>query len=168
MMNREIAQSLLQEFGDSMNVPGIALDASGCYPLSLGEGMTVFLQFRESAEDFLFAGTVGVLPTEEEEQADVMRFLLISNLYGEDTDDATLSLEPEHNIVVLHRTWDPEGADAQKFARALESFAELLELWKKRYTEMLAESNDEVSPFEPIEDSLNAEASSQIDPSLFV
>lgn len=168
MVNRETVQNLLQSLGDSMNVPGLAFDKSGCCPLSLGDGITVFLQYREFAGDFLLIGAVGNLPEGEEEQADIMRFLLISNLYGEDTDGATLSLDPENNIVLMHRTWDPEGANASKLARTLEAFAELLDLWKERYSEVLEENDDGASPFEKVDGSLPGEASLQINPDLFV
>ena len=165
MTTREALQELLQEFGKHMDVAQLKLDEDDCCPLTLAGDLRIFLQFREASGDLLLAGIVGRLPAEEDEQADAMRFLLISNLYGVDTDGGTLSLEPENNVVMLHKVWDPQTADVAGLARTLEAFADLLECWKHRYGEMLEEDDDGASPFGQ-KTGEDETTSAQVDPTL--
>ncbi|MBP3438568.1 MAG: type III secretion system chaperone [Sutterella sp.] len=148
MTDREALKTLLSEFGAAMGLPDLTLDENNCCSILAGEDTVIHLQYREAAGDFLFVGPVGVLPEKDEDQSDVLKFLLISNLYGTDTDGGTLSLEPNGNIVLLHRVWDPKGADSARLVHALVAFGELLTLWQKRYADMLSEDDDGASPFE--------------------
>ena len=166
MTDREVLKNLLSEFGDAMGLPDLAFDENNCCSLVAGDDTVIHLQFREGAGDLLFVGPVGVLPEGDEDQTDVLKFLMISNLYGTDTDGATLSLEPNGNIVLLHRAWDPEGADAARLVHALVAFAELLTLWQKRLASMTEENDDGASPFD--EDSSAAVSEGPVDMTLMV
>ena len=152
MRNIDVLRGILEEFAAATGLESLSLDENNCCSIAIGEDTVLHLCFKPESGALMLSGAVGVLPEDEETESDVMRFLLVSNLYGLETDGATLSLEPEGGIVVLHRDWGPDEADGAALSREIQRFAELLHHWQNTYQAMLEESNDGVAPFEDFDE----------------
>lgn len=154
MRNIDVLCGILNEFAAVAGLDNLTPDENNCCSIQIGDDTVLHLCLKPESGSLMLSGAVGMLPEDEDLQGDVMKFLLVSNLYGLETDGATLSLEPEGDIVVLHRDWGPEGADGAALMRQTQCFAELLRHWQATYLAMLEESDDGVAPFDDLEEAL--------------
>ncbi|MDR2504252.1 MAG: type III secretion system chaperone [Deltaproteobacteria bacterium] len=77
---REYMNELLRDLGKASGLTGAALDARGCFALSL-DGAVFTVMCRKETEEACLLHTLGPLPQEREERARVSAFLLEQNCF---------------------------------------------------------------------------------------
>lgn len=139
--------SLLQELGARINLPGLALDETSrtCRLIfGEGEGLVVDIEALPGGEVAFLHATVAPLPASA--GAPVFSRLLRANLFGQETDEASLGWDDGHEELVLFRRIDPARTDADAFVAAIERFVATLTVWRGKAAEELAGAAMPASP----------------------
>jgi hypothetical protein len=121
---------LLSDLGLTMGLPGLAFNADGCARLVFDD--THAVNFESSAEtgQLLLYIALGPLPAAGREA--LYLSLLEGNLFGAQTDGATLAVDSLNHEVVLCRKLVTDELSAQSFTEIVESFVNCAEQWRAR------------------------------------
>jgi len=126
-MSMEALTRLLENFGKSIGLDGVAPDADGYCAMSFDD-LIVHFQYDEG--DVTIFSRLG--EADEDRLEGIYGMLLAANMFWEGTKGATLSVEPDSRIVFIaaHRTVaDLSDGDFQTW---LGSFIDVSEHWAKR------------------------------------
>ena len=121
-------KEIMSAFGSEAGLPGLEADGNGIYTIGIDEMVVSFAEDRQAGRLVTFA-EVGAPPPEGRER--FYRLLLETMYRGTATDGATFCMPPEGDAICLQR-FDPlETLDLAGFKAILESFANVLEDWRK-------------------------------------
>lgn len=118
------AQELLQELGNVLGIKPQCGEAGTCRIFFDDDAV----DFEAVDETFFLIAEVGSVPAGNREA--VYARLLTANLFGAQTGGATLGLNEDKGIVVLHRAL-PLPSDYAPFEAALVRFVKSLRYWKE-------------------------------------
>lgn len=136
-------QDFIHQLGLSLKLPDLALDETNVCRVVCDGHPIDFEKLPDSEELFLIA-EVCSLPPEGRET--LFQRLLEGNRYGIETTDATLSLDPDQNAIILHRKLDMTRLDYAAFEELLSVFYARLLYWKD-----LVQATAETSGTSPLE-----------------
>ena len=124
------ADQLLNSLGIAMGLQQLAFDEQGCARLMFDGKLAVNLEHEAGSAVLQMYSVVGELPPEDREVLYAM--LLKANLFGGETQGATLAVDPLQHEIVLCRTVALEGLPAAAFAAQVEAFVSTTEHWQQR------------------------------------
>lgn len=120
-------QDFIHQLGLSLNLPDLALDDNNVCRLVCDGHPIDFEKLPDSEDLFIIAEVCPLPPTGRET---LFRRLLEGNRYGIETADATLSLDPDQNAIILHRKLDMTHLDYAAFTDLVSLFYARLLHWK--------------------------------------
>lgn len=120
---------ILKAFGEKIGVADLSPDEDGVYRLELDGCPVTFAEIAESNQIAVWT-RIGDLPSEGLEL--FYRQVMAAMSPTGDADGSVLSIDPESNVLCLHRTVDLGTLDLVSFVADLEKFADVLDRWKTR------------------------------------
>lgn len=124
------AEQLLSDLGLTMGLPGLTFNTDGCARLVFDDTHAVNLESDTQTGQLLLYITLGPLPAAGREA--LYLSLLEGNLFGAQTDGATLAVDSLNHEVVLCRTLVADELSAQSFTEIIEKFVNAAEQWRAR------------------------------------
>ncbi len=121
------AQDLLQNLGQSVNLPGLAFDANGCARLLVDGKVSVNFEHDVANGSIQVYSALGAVPSEGREA--VFLKMLEGNLFGAGTQGATLAVDSLYNEIVLCRSVPLDEVDPAGFADLVARFIMAVEDW---------------------------------------
>jgi hypothetical protein len=123
-------QDLLNELGQQTGLGSLRLNEQRVCRLVFDDRLTVDIEALADNQRFFIHAVVGQAPVEGREAA--FAELLAANLFGQDTGGACLSLNRNHDEILLFKEFRADETDYLKFSSALEMFLNRLDHWKNR------------------------------------
>jgi hypothetical protein len=124
------ADQLLNSLGVAMGLPGLAFDGNGCARLMFDGKLAVNLEHDADAGTIQAFSAIAPLPARGREA--LYSMLLQGNLFGGETQGATLAIDIAQQEVVLSRAIDVAATGAPAFAALIEAFVNATEHWQQR------------------------------------
>ncbi len=125
------ARELLAAYGRMAGLPGLDFDAQGCARLMFGDGVAVDLEIDSAADCLQMYGVIGPVPAGDREH--LYRGLLEANLFGTQTNGATLAIDGVQEEVLLCQRVPAGGTTPADFAELIASFAGTLGHWLQEW-----------------------------------
>lgn len=122
-MDRDRIDRLLAEFGERLELEGLALDEEGVAQLALDD-VLVTLEHDEAGGRLVMTAPLG---EPRGDRAEAYGRLLDANLFWSGTDGATLARERASGMVVMMRALPVAGLDPDGFEGALRGFVDAAE-----------------------------------------
>ena len=139
-MTQDSFTPVLQAFGASIGVEGLALDDHQSCVLSIDDVMLT-MQWMQDSETLLVYSPVGMID-KNAVTADLLLQLLEANCLGMGTGGLTLGAQPDFGAVVLSGRLPTHNLSPVVLERFIEFFASVADEWSKR----LAETQPEQAP----------------------
>ncbi len=138
-MARQKAETLLQEFGDYIGIPDLALDENNLCSLSFDD-LVISISYREVADQLALYADIGLLPAPPPASALIM--LLEANCLQPDGASVGIRKDEERNayVAALSFLTGLDRLDQERFQTLLQNFLNLQESWRTRLTQPAAES----------------------------
>lgn len=136
-------KSIIMEFAKAAQVDRIDPDEDGCYRFKIDEMMVTFSEVVQSNDLFMWA-EVGELPPEGREP--LYRVLLEALYMGRATGGSSLSIDPESEKVLLHRSDPLSAMDFERFKAVLERFVNVLEFWRRTLVDFRPVAQKQAKP----------------------
>ncbi len=147
------AQDLLQNLGQSVNLPGLGFDANGCARLLVDGTIAVNFEHDPASASIQLYSTLGALPSQGREALFLQ--LLEANLFGARTLGSTLAVDSLYGEIVLCRSVPLDDAEPASFADLVAQFVSTVEDWTARLDAPLPATPSDV-PAEPAEPRVQA------------
>lgn len=145
MSKRQLAESLITNFGKLLTLPELKLDPSSNSCVLLFDGDIVLnIEFDAPSDQLILSVYLDELPADEPQAA--LRELMVANLYWHRTDGATLGLEEATNGIILAQARGVSELDDGSFEKLVENFVNQAERWKKRLAALKAGRANEAEP----------------------
>ncbi len=125
------ARTLIALFGQEMGVP-MALSEAGTVSLAFEVGPTVHLEYDPMINGLQCYVVLGQAPAEQPACEALFCRMLVANVFGCDTDGATLGLDEVTGDLILSRCVDLAHADTASLRVILESMVPLALDWQRR------------------------------------
>ncbi len=148
------AHNLIALFGQETGVP-MALSEAGTVSLAFEVGPTVQLEYDPMINGLQCYVVLGQAPADQPACYALFRRMLAANVFGCDTDGATLGLDEVTGDLILSRCLDLAHADTASLRTTLESMVPLALDWQRRLEGLFPDGD---------EDSIATRASSLSDP----
>ncbi|WP_263768597.1 type III secretion system chaperone [Propionivibrio soli] len=134
MDKRVVANKLVADFGKTLTVPNLELDAqtNSCVLVFDGE-LLLNIEYDAAVERLVFSIYLEELPKEGAEP--LLRELMGANLYWHRTRGATLCLEEGTNGVILVYSRSVNELDGPGFEALVENLVGQAEKWRRRIKE---------------------------------
>lgn len=123
------ARQHLKDIALTMGLPALDFDANGCARMLFDGKVAVNFESDELAGQLHLYSDLGELPLRGREA--VYRALLEANLYGVQTQGATLAVDGSQDQVVLSRSVLVEELSLNSFSLVLEGFVGCAEYWQQ-------------------------------------
>ena len=137
---------LIDKFGAQLGVEGLKLDGDGICRIDVDGMVIAFREIPEGNEVITWA-EVGEPPPEGRER--LYQVLLESMFMGQGTAGCLFSYERDSGKLFLHRTDSLVLLDDRRFVQNLESFVNLLDMWRRLIADFRPGAEDAgVSPQE--------------------
>lgn len=128
MDGRDLAQSVISQFGGTIGMPSLRLDEQGFCSLRFDDRIAVSLQYDGHREQLLVYSNLG--PAEPDERGYIYETLLKANLFWRSSCDATFSLTDDTPpLVVLALACPLATLSPQGFGAIVERFVNSAEDW---------------------------------------
>ncbi len=121
--------ALLGELGEKIKLNDLELDKNRMCRLIFDDKFVVDIEALPDEQTFFMYGVVGRVPTEEKEA--FYEKLLEGNLFGKETGDASLGVDPQQGEVILFQKLNAEKLEYIEFEKHLEQFLNYMEFWSK-------------------------------------
>jgi Tir chaperone protein (CesT) family len=142
----EIAD-LLRELGVRINLPNLAIDEkSRTCRLIFDETMLVDIEAPPGSDVVFVHAVVAKLPASS--PGEVFAALLRANLFGQETDEASLGFDDMQEELLLFRRIDPAVTTPAAFIAAIERFVATLTYWQRKARDGWAGTKPAVSEAE--------------------
>ncbi|MGE8547233.1 type III secretion system chaperone [Alcaligenes sp. Marseille-Q7550] len=125
------ANSLISLFGQETGTP-LAFSEAGTLALAFEAGPTVQLEHDSLIDAIHCYVVLGQAPADPDARQDVFRRMLAANVFGHDTDGATLGLDEVTGELILSRRLELSYADTARLRAMLESMVPLALDWQQR------------------------------------
>lgn len=125
------AHTLVSLFGQDAGTP-ITLNEAGTAALVFEDGPTLNLEHDPGSDTLQCYVVIGPAPTDPDQRQAMFRQLLVANLFGRDTDGATLGLDETTGELVLSRRLELPRADTAWLRTTIESMATVAAQWQQR------------------------------------
>jgi hypothetical protein len=132
-------RSLISLFGQEAGVP-LALGESGTVALAFEDGPTVQLEHDPGIDALHCYVVIGHAPSDIARSERFLRQLLQANVFGRETDGATLGLDEATGDIVLSRRLELAHADTAWLRITLESIVAVARLWQIRLADTVTAS----------------------------
>ena len=142
-MTQDSFTPVLQAFGASIGVEGLALDDHQSCTLAIDDVMLT-VQWKQDSEVLLVYSPVGMID-KNAVNADLLLQLLEASCLGMGTGGLTLGVQPEFGAIVLSGQLPTQNLNPVALERFIEFFASTADEWSKR----LAETQPEQAPDTP-------------------
>lgn len=119
--------SMLERFGASLGIEGLALDEYHSCMLAVRD-VAFILQWGEAAQSVLIYASVGTLSHAEDEGA-LCRHLLEASCLGAGTGGFTLGVQPEMGTVILSGRMPGAALSEESLGRWVSAFVQQAEKW---------------------------------------
>lgn len=129
MSARDLVNSYIKRFGDSVGVPFDPLDNEGYTSVSCGSA-TVGINVLEDQGVLLFLSQMMHVPANPELQARLYRRLLELNFLA--TADGAFSIDKDRDIIYLRALRGLNGLDYDEFEDMLQTIATVADHWDDR------------------------------------
>ncbi|MCL2029299.1 MAG: type III secretion system chaperone [Deltaproteobacteria bacterium] len=131
---------ILEAFGASIGVEGLALDEHQSCTLAIDEVMLT-MQWIEDSEVLLVYAPVGMIDNKVGDNRQLLQ-LLEANCLGQGTGGLTLGVQPEFGAIILSGQLPTQNLNPVGLERFMEFFTSMAEEWSRR----LAETRPEEAP----------------------
>lgn len=150
-MSLETFAGLIDTFGRSIGLDGAAPDAEGYCAMSFDE-LVVHFQYDSEDNSLTLFSRIGI--ADEDRLEGIYAMLLAANMFWQGTKGATLSVEPEGQMVFIADRRDVAYLSDASFREWLGAFVNIAEYWSDRLADVnggapLDESDDEPPHDEP-------------------
>ena len=125
-MSKERYVHLLKEFGQLLGLPELGPNEEGHCCLAFDEHIVVHLQYNEPDDVFTIFCKVGDY-SEVEDRLELFDKLLSANLFWQNTQGATLSIDSKKQAVFLAQRYDLHQMSFPQFEQHLEKFVNAAE-----------------------------------------
>ena len=132
------ARQHLQDIATTLGLPALDFDSNGCARMLFDGKVDVNFENDEISGLLHLYSDLGELPLRGREA--VYRALLEANLFGVQTQGATLAVDGSEDQVVLSRSVLVEELSLSSFSKLLEGFVNSAEYWQNVLAEGLAGS----------------------------
>ena len=132
MAERDVLQQIIGDFGKTVGLDDLELDAEGYCCLVIDKDLVINIEFDEPEARLMLYSKVGAPSADR--QAGLVA-IMEANYLGRGTGGATLGLQPESGAIVLSRDVPITGMDLPGFSGALERFVNTAESWTRRLGE---------------------------------
>ncbi|MFO1058436.1 MAG: type III secretion system chaperone [Dongiaceae bacterium] len=129
MSDLDAVQQVIGEFGKSIGIDDLALDAEGYCCLAIDHDLIVNIELDATDGQLVLYSVVG---QPGPDRAAVLETLMQANYLGQGTRGAILGLQPGTGAVVLSRALPADRLDLPAFNGALERFVNTAEDWMRR------------------------------------
>jgi hypothetical protein len=129
---------LLQAIGQSLDLPGLALDGNGHCVLLFDDKVVLNMEFDREKELLIIYSYIGEVPYEGREI--IFETLLESNLFWKDTQGATIGIDKQTQTVVLAFPMELPLKKKENFEERLALFVDITESWINKLEKMSTEA----------------------------
>jgi hypothetical protein len=119
---------VLNEFGDSLGLPGLALDEGGYCGLRFDD-IPVHLELLGERQQVLLHTCLGSVPAQADKAFHAR--LLHGNHFFAGTAGATIGVHPESGSIDMALVLEGERLTLEGFERALKAFVDMAEAWQR-------------------------------------
>jgi hypothetical protein len=140
-MSRQIADSLLAGFGETIGIPGLAFDEKGSCSLVFDGNILVNVAVEERRRRLVLFSFLCELPRSSRSKQ--FAAMLEGNFFWQGTDGATLSFETASRSALLMYPVPLEGLNPSALHMVMERFVNTAETWVARLTELIGRDEDD-------------------------
>ena len=144
-MEHDDFSPVLQAFGSSLGIEGLALDEYHSCTLGIDE-MMLTMQWKSEAQTVLVYAPVGMIDKDAIDK-NLLVQLLEANCLGMGTGGLTLGLQPGQGAIVLSGQLSTHNLEPVVLERFIEFFAGMADEWRERLAQ--AQNSGEMAPGEP-------------------
>ncbi|GAB4270770.1 MAG TPA: hypothetical protein DIU37_04890 [Opitutae bacterium] len=130
-MGLDLVQLLFKQLGESMQMPGLALDGEAYCCIAFDDQVLVEFQWVEKTQRLILFTRLGTFDMNEELR--ILRLLLRANCFWRATGGGTLGMDGDY--VYLSYAFMPAGATYQQFHNDIERFVHVAEFWEQNLHE---------------------------------
>jgi len=123
------AMKLLEHLGHNMGVENLAFNAQGCSSLLFDDRIALNLESDRDAGRLHLHVELGALPSHDREA--IYRALLEGNLFGTQTGEAALAVNPITEAVVLCRSLWSEEVSGTAFVEIVKTMVSCADVWQR-------------------------------------
>lgn len=134
-------EEIIRELRKKHDLGLLKPDSDGVYHFSAGDRHHLSLGEGATKEQLFLYAHLSEIP--KEGHTNLLRKLLEANLFGTETNGATLSLDKSNNRVVLFQPFDCGTATFDQFHASLETFLGTLHRWQTTCAEALTSGKDD-------------------------
>jgi hypothetical protein len=149
-MSLERLESVITEFGKIVGLPELELNQDGYCPL-IFDDIVVNFKYDGETDELLMWSSIGEIPPEPVRK-DIYEMLLEANIIQSYLGGGVLTIEKNHNIILLINSTPTELIDLKTFEDTLDNFIKLTETWEKVLEEAIQDGHrgEEDTPTEPV------------------
>jgi len=143
-MSRQNLQTLLQRFGQTVGISGMALDDDGYCLLRLDGKLDISVEFIEDGEQAVFTARCGVFG--DHNRARVLQQIADANFYWVGAGGGTLSTNSREGMVYLQFREPTAQMDQARLEKLLQALVMNAERWAGRLADPPPESSSAAAP----------------------
>lgn len=137
----EMVQKLFDEVSARTGMPRVDFTRDNSAALPFGEGMLLYLHFREEIPEIDFTVPLGGVPRNK--RAAVYESLLAANFYWVGANGATLSYNDSLEEVIIQFREDTTHLTPERLQGVLEGFLAVSIKWREKLAKLIATSGEE-------------------------
>lgn len=143
-MSRQNLQTLLQRFGQTVGISGMALDDDGYCQLRLDGKLDISVEFIEDGEQAVFTARCGAFG--DHNRARVLQQIADANFYWVGAGGGTLSTNSREGMVYLQFREPTAQMDQARLEKLLQALVMNAERWAGRLADPAPESSSAAAP----------------------
>lgn len=120
-------ESILVDYGKSMNLGKLQLDSSGICTLLINDHYLVTFEKSLDKDGFYIYSSIGTIPIGKESELGLM--VLKGNLFGKETGQANIGYDEQSRTLVLFEYFDNNTIDYPQFSHRFNHFLQYLFYW---------------------------------------
>jgi hypothetical protein len=129
-MSKEVVDRLIAEFGNELDLPDLALDEDGFVAIINDDGLVLNIDYYEEQETMVFYTTIGEIP--DDRRLELYDEMLKANFAWQDTEGATLCVNPVGTHALLMASVTLDGLDPSVLMTIFNHLGELTVAWAHR------------------------------------
>lgn len=142
-------ENLLAELGQRLGVGTIELDGGGGCVLAFDDNLVVEIEASDDPPGMTFSSALGPVPAGD--RSAIFTELLEANLLGRGTGPASFGFDSDLDEIVLSRLINRTEIDIDSFEAELETFLQVLSVWRQRYDRHEIGNSNRMSDAQPPE-----------------
>ena len=133
-------ENYLENYGKEIGLTDLKFNEQGICSLCFDSEIDVDIIYKKEQDQCIFAAPVIYLPADG--QGELLRKLMIENVFGIATAGCNFGIEEEYDRIVISYTFITSTFTFDLFKTVLGNFVDLVEEWQKKCENMLLVTDD--------------------------